>query len=84
MLRTCVGICVYIPKPTYTNAYKFSRGAGFSWFYFRGSFVINLRMIVLKIFEDLIFVHDKLPVKTAKIMSLENLYTYGTDMFIGI
>ena len=41
-------------------------------------------MIVLKNFEDLIFVHDKLPVKTAKIMSLENLYTYGTDMFIGI
>ena len=27
--------------------------------------------------EDLIFVDDKLPAKTAKITSLENLYVYG-------
>jgi len=30
-------------------------------------------VIALKIFEDLIFVDDKLPAKAAKIMSLENL-----------
>ena len=30
-----------------------------------------------KKFEDLIFVDEKLPVKTAKITSLENLYVYG-------
>ena len=29
------------------------------------------------LFENLIFVDDKLPMKTAKIMSLENLYAYG-------
>ena len=36
-------------------------------------------VIVLKKFEDLIFVDDKLPTKTAKIMSLENFYVilYG-------
>ena len=34
-------------------------------------------MIVLKSFKDLIFVDDKLPMITAKIMSLENLYVYG-------
>ena len=28
-------------------------------------------------FEDLIFVDDKLPAKTAKITSLKNLYVYG-------
>ena len=30
-------------------------------------------------FEDLIFVDDKLSVKTAKITSLENLYVYGNS-----
>ena len=34
-------------------------------------------MIALEKFENLIFVDDKLPMKTAKIMSLENLYVYG-------
>ena len=31
----------------------------------------------LKNFEDLIVVDDKLTTKTAKIISLENLYVYG-------
>ena len=34
-------------------------------------------VIALKIFKDFIFVDDKLPAKTAKIISLKNLYTYG-------
>ena len=34
----------------------------------------------LKLFEDLIFVDDKLPMKIAKIKSLENLYLYGIQM----
>ena len=34
-------------------------------------------VIVLKKFEDLIFADDKLPTKTAKITSLENLYVCG-------
>ena len=33
-----------------------------------------------KNFKDLIFVDDKLPVKTAKIMSLENLYANSSYM----
>ena len=38
-------------------------------------------IIVLKNFEDLIFVDDKLPVKTAKITSLENFYVYSIHRF---
>ena len=56
--------------------YKFSRDVifadypnlGFPRFYFRGSL------------EDLNFVDDKLPVKTAKFTSLENLYVYGINL----
>ena len=42
---------------------------------------------VLKNFEDLNFVDDKSPAKTAKFTSLENLYVYGIQhacMFITI
>ena len=35
--------------------------------------------IVLENFKDLVFVDDKLPTKTAKIVSLENLYVYGNS-----
>ena len=35
-----------------------------------------------KNYEDLIFVDDKLPAKTAKITSLENLYIYGNRKII--
>ena len=34
--------------------------------------------------EDLIFVDDKLPVKTAKITSLENLYKYSINFLHAI
>ena len=37
----------------------------------------SICVIVLKNFEDLIFVDDKLPAKPTKIMSLKNLYVYG-------
>ena len=39
-------------------------------------------VIVLKKFEDLIFVDDKLPAKIAKITSLENLYVYGIVLHV--
>ena len=65
--------------------YKFSRGVffvdyrnlGFSWFYFRlSTLVLHIHCDCFKKFEDLIFVDDKLPAKTAKITSLENLCIY--------
>ena len=35
-------------------------------------------------FEDLIFVYDKLPVKTAKITSLEKLNAYVTTLYYNL
>ena len=55
---------------------------GFPRFYFRGSLVITpCASSVLWNFEDLNFVNDKLPTKTAKFTSLENLYVYGIPKF---
>ena len=52
---------------------------------FAKSWIFGLRLFVISrcvpytfyYFKDLIFVDDKLPVKTPKIISLENLYQYG-------
>ena len=41
------------------------------------SFSSKCIVIVLRNFEDLIFVDDKLSTRTAKIMSFKNLYVYG-------
>ena len=52
---------------------------GFPQFYFCGSFIIiPCASSVLQLFykKDLNFVDDKLPMKTVKFTSLENLYLY--------
>ena len=63
------------------HTYKFSRDIIFADDHFLST--LTLRCIVtvvtaLKNFEDLIFVDDKLPMKAAKMMSLENLYVCGS------
>ena len=69
--------------------YKFSRGVIFTNNRSRVSVVLFLRIIcqqplssiciviVLKKFENLIFVDNKLPAKTAKITPLKNLCIHG-------
>ena len=47
----------------------------FCGFIFQGSSFSSICIVI--VFEDLIFVDDKLSAKTAKITSLENLYVYG-------
>ena len=42
---------------------------------------LHMHCDCFKKFEDLIFVDDKLPAKTAKIMPLENLYAYAWHMY---
>ena len=42
-----------------------------------------MHVMILKISEDLIFMDGKLPMKTAKITSLENLYAYGMCLVKG-
>ena len=48
-----------------------------SYFQYRPS-LLHMHCDCFKNFKDLIFVDDKLPAKTAKIMSLKNLYACGT------
>ena len=70
-------------------AYKFSKDVnfsddqnlGFSWFYFRGSFVFSLcaqlKCIVIVLKVSFLYIDDKLPAKSAKITPLENLHVYS-------
>ena len=49
----------------------------FSWISCYHTLYFKCITTVYKNFEDLNFVDDKLPVKTAKFTSLKNLYVYG-------
>ena len=56
-----------------------NRNPGFLRFYFQESFSLCsiCILIVLENFKDSIFVDDKLPAKTGKVMDLESSESYG-------